>query len=109
MKINLKDLGGQGFSFEFLCLCFGLGPAPKIFTKLLKIVFENEGYFNFSVAKFGVCRKYEKFNSSTSKTNRVLGLLDKYRGNDIISFRKETDTYNSTMSGGLLSTKNFSI
>ena len=22
---------------EFLCLCFGLTPAPKIFTKLLKI------------------------------------------------------------------------
>ena len=22
---------------EFLCLCFGLGPAPRIFTKLLKI------------------------------------------------------------------------
>ena len=23
--------------YEFLCLCFGLGPAPLIFTKLLKI------------------------------------------------------------------------
>ena len=23
--------------YEFLCLCFGLGPAPRIFTKLLKI------------------------------------------------------------------------
>ena len=23
--------------YEFLCLCFRLGPAPRIFTKLLKI------------------------------------------------------------------------
>ena len=26
-----------GNLYEFLCLCFGLGPAPRIFTKLLKI------------------------------------------------------------------------
>ena len=23
--------------YEFLCLCFGLGPAPRIFTKILKV------------------------------------------------------------------------
>ena len=27
----------SGKLYEFLCLCFGLGPAPRIFTKLLKI------------------------------------------------------------------------
>ena len=27
----------QGSFYQFLCLCFGLGPAPRIFTKLLKI------------------------------------------------------------------------
>ena len=27
----------QGNLYQFLCLCFGLGPAPRIFTKLLKI------------------------------------------------------------------------
>ena len=27
----------QGSLYEFLCLCFGLGPAPRIFTKLIKI------------------------------------------------------------------------
>ena len=27
----------EGQLYEFLCLCFGLGPAPRIFTKLLKI------------------------------------------------------------------------
>ena len=27
----------SGKLYKFLCLCFGLGPAPRIFTKLLKI------------------------------------------------------------------------
>jgi len=27
----------EGNLYQFLCLCFGLGPAPRIFTKLLKI------------------------------------------------------------------------
>ena len=27
----------KGKIYQFLCLCFGLGPAPRIFTKLLKI------------------------------------------------------------------------
>ena len=27
----------EGNLYEFLCLCFGLGPAPRIFTKLLKV------------------------------------------------------------------------
>ena len=27
----------EGQLYEFLCLCFGLGPAPRIFTKLMKI------------------------------------------------------------------------
>ena len=27
----------SGKLYEFFCLCFGLGPAPRIFTKLLKI------------------------------------------------------------------------
>ena len=27
----------RGYLYEFLCLCFGLGPAPRIFTKLMKI------------------------------------------------------------------------
>lgn len=26
----------KGNLYKFLCLCFGLGPAPRIFTKLLK-------------------------------------------------------------------------
>ena len=27
----------EGTTYEFLCMTFGLGPAPKIFTKLLKV------------------------------------------------------------------------
>ena len=27
----------SGNSYELLCFCFGLGPAPRIFTKLLKV------------------------------------------------------------------------
>ena len=27
----------SGNLYEFLCFCFGLGPAPRIFTKLLKV------------------------------------------------------------------------
>ena len=27
----------KGTPYEFLCLCFGLGPAPRVFTKLLKL------------------------------------------------------------------------
>ena len=27
----------KGRIYQFLCMCFGLGPAPRVFTKLLKI------------------------------------------------------------------------
>ena len=38
-KISRKYLRfpWQGNLYEFLCVCFGLGPAPRIFTKLMKI------------------------------------------------------------------------
>ena len=34
---NYVRFSWSGNLYEFFCLCFGLGPAPKIFTKLLKI------------------------------------------------------------------------
>ena len=36
-------------------------------------------------------------------------VTDKYRGNDTVSLRRKTGSYNSTMSGGLLSAQNFSV
>ena len=27
----------QGSLYEFMCLCFGLGPAPLVFTKIMKV------------------------------------------------------------------------
>lgn len=63
----------------------------------------------FSVLKLDFFYKNGKINSSTSKMNRVLQITDKYRGNDTIPFQRETESYISTMSRGLLSTKNFSI
>ena len=70
--------------------------------------YDSEGYIDFSVAKFGVCHKSEKVNSTTSETIGISEVTDKYRGDDTVSLRRETDYYNSTMSG-LFSTKNFSF
>ena len=33
---NYVRFSWSGNLYEFLCLCFGLGPAPRIFSKLLK-------------------------------------------------------------------------
>ena len=27
----------EGFLYQFLCMCLGLGPAPRLFTKLIKV------------------------------------------------------------------------
>ena len=70
--------------------------------------YDRKEYINFSVAKFEVCHKSEKVNSSTSETIGVSGVADKYRRNDSVS-RREINSYNSTMSGGLLSPKSLSV
>ena len=61
--------------------------------------FDSKEYIHFSVAKFGVCHKSEKVNSLTSETTRICEVTDKYRGNDTVFLRRETDSYNPTMSG----------
>ena len=71
--------------------------------------YDSEGYIDFSVAKFGVCQKPEKANLTPSETVGISGVTDKYRENDTVSLRRKTDSYNSTMSGGLLSNQNFSV
>ena len=42
----------EGNLYEFLCLCFGLGPAPLIFTKLLKIPIALLRRINVRIVKF---------------------------------------------------------
>ena len=71
--------------------------------------YDSEGYIDFSVAKFGVCQKPEKANLTPSETVGISGVTDKYKENDTVSLRRKTDSYNSTMSGGLLSNQNFSV
>ena len=34
---NLSDFNGQATVFEFFCLCLGVGPGQRSFTKLLKV------------------------------------------------------------------------
>ena len=36
----------SGNLYEFLCLCFGLGPAPRIFSKLLKVPIALQRWLN---------------------------------------------------------------
>ena len=67
--------------------------------------YDNKGYIDFSVAKFWVCHKSDKVNLTPSETIGISGVTDKYRGNDTVSLRRKNDSYNSIMSGGLLSTQ----
>jgi len=34
---SLSVFSGREKIYEFLCMCFGLGPAPRLFTKLMKV------------------------------------------------------------------------
>ena len=34
---NLVKFRWQGTLFQFLVMCFGIGPAPRVFTKVLKV------------------------------------------------------------------------
>ena len=71
--------------------------------------YNSKGYIDFSVAKFRVCHKSEKVNLTFSEAIEISEVTDKYRRNDIVSLRRKTDLFNSTMSGGLLSTQNFGV
>ena len=96
---------------EFPCLCFWFWASSSFETNKhsnryvngadLTQKFDSKEHIHFSVAKFGVCHKSEKVNSLISKT-RICEVIDKYIGNDTVFLRRETDSYNPTMSGGLL-------
>ena len=81
-KLNLKDasfsvplnrnsrkfVGFQwkGTLYEFICLCFGLGPAPRVFTKLLKIPISPEKDQHQSENIFG---RYVGFESHSTRSS----------------------------------------
>ena len=86
--------------YKFLCLCFGLEPAPQIFTKLLKVPMtilhrininiiihldnmllichsledtHKSRHSNLPSATSRICHKLQKFCIDTSARNRVFG------------------------------------
>ena len=90
--------------YEFLCLCFGQGLAPLIFTKYLKIPiaflrrinvriiflaqnfernFATKRDVDFSVTKFRFCDKFWKVASNTNDEKRVFGVSDKFSKHDV--------------------------
>ena len=68
--------------------------------------YDSQGCIDFSVTKCGV--RYKTENSTTRETIGILGLQINTK-EMTLSLRRETNPYNSTMSGGLLSAKNFSV
>ena len=88
-----------GKLYEFLCLCFGLGPAPKIFTKLLKIPVSvlrclniliiiylddmllightnvnSQRYSNLSSSTARVCTEFKEISVDTAQRTEFLGV-----------------------------------
>ena len=66
-----------------ICYWWG-GPYRKLWQR---------GVHWFNVTKFGVCNKSEKVNFATSEKIGISGVTDKYRGNDTVSLRRETDSF----------------
>ena len=72
----------EGNLYEFLCQCFGLGPASRTFTKVLTIprallkwkkfseLIPVRKNINFFIAKSGFCNKFEEIPIDTSKEDR---------------------------------------
>ena len=94
----------EGTLYKFLSLCFGLGPAALIFTKILKVqisllrmlqirviiylddtllvsqtleeLLMSKDTINFFSDLIRICYQFEKVNPSTSPTNRISRLGD---------------------------------
>ena len=105
--------------YEFMCLYFGLGPAPSVFTKLLKIPisllrkinirviiryvdFESHNtrsshesrHSHISPAAFRLFNKYKKINFKPISGNRTFGNGDRFNQNDFaIDTREGTKSY----------------
>ena len=107
----------SGNIYEFLCFSFGLGPAPRIFTKLLKVpiaflrrvniriiiylddmllmgrtlskILMARHTLTFLLQYLGFVINLKKISLALCETNRVSGLSNRYRENDFCSFRKK--------------------
>ena len=113
----------EGQLYEFLCLCFGLGRAPRIFTKLLKIPIAilrriniriivylddmllmsqtieglNMARDTFSVTSTGVHNKSEKISTVGNPETRILGPGNRLSQHDSNSANGKSKTFNSEM------------
>ena len=105
---------------EFICLCFDIGPAPRVFTKLLKIQVALLHRLNMrliiylgDVLVFGrttegalmscqsviyilqfLCDNSEEIDINSSSGNGIFGNDNKSQGNDLITFLLEEKTEN---------------
>ena len=121
---------------EFLCLCFGLGPAPRIFTKSIKVPIAFLRRVNiriiiylddmlllgrtlpeiliardtmiYQLQHLGFVINLKKPVMHPVK-QRVSGLCNRCRENDFCFFREKIRTGVSTMPGDFQATKNFSL
>ena len=109
----------KGALYKFICLYFGLGPAPRMFTKLLKIPDSLLKKINVRViiylddmmilsptipeahmsrdtispAKFELYNKYKEINFAPMSENRISGNEDRFNQNHFV-----TDTGKGTKS-----------
>ena len=105
----------SGKLYEFLCLCFGLGPAPRIFTKLHKVavlhrlniliiiylddmllightigesLIARDSNLLSSITRF--CTEFKEISVDTYTENRVLTGDSRFINHDPVSTREES-------------------
>ena len=138
--VPLQKISGKYFRFhwsgnlyEFLCLCFGLGPAPRIFTILLKIpivilrrinirmiiYLDDMLLMGHSIEKISMCRdtvifllqhlcnQLEKVCFDTSAGDRIFGAKNQLSQPRNISHRRENTESKNKMSKFTDRTRNF--
>ena len=116
-KISREKVRFQwsGKLYEFIWLCFGLSPAHRIFTKILKVPikaiehsnnhisgrhvitgennggdFSSQRHTNFSVATSGVCNKSKEISTRTTTKNGISGLNNRFSEPFVVTNRTKT-------------------
>ena len=123
-KASLVYLGRE--NKPIFCLCFGLGPAPLTFTKIMKILISllrrlniriviflddvlllgrnSRGGFkcfepiDFSIAKPRICDQSKEITASVCTRNRVSGAFGQSKYNDFSSATRQIDRNKLSMS-----------